>query len=93
MFNLLQVAGPNLTPDNIALGAAAMPPGGGASAAYGTWSLADDHTEIDDSREIYYDSKGKDYKGVSPAYVETYGGKRFSSGQWPQEEPPVYPNG
>ena len=26
-------------------------------------------------------------------YVETYGGKRFSDGQWPKEEPPVYPKG
>ena len=23
--------------------------------------------------------------------VETYGGKRFSSGQWAREDPPIYP--
>ena len=23
--------------------------------------------------------------------VETYGGKRFQSGEWPAEDPPIYP--
>lgn len=92
-FNMLQAAGPNLTPDNMAAGLQGLPPGGGLSVAYGTWYFGDDHTAIDDSREIYYDAQGKDYKGASPAYVETYAGQRFKDGEWPAEEPPVYPAG
>ena len=34
---------------------------------------------------------GTGYDGKKGTYVETYGGKRFASGQWPQEDPPIYP--
>ena len=30
-------------------------------------------------------------KPLMGAYLETMGGKRFRSGQWPAAEPPVYP--
>jgi hypothetical protein len=70
-----------------------MPAGGGANAPVGTWGFADDHTAIDDSREVYWRGDVKGYDGKAGAYVETYGGRRFLSGQWPAEEPPVYPAG
>jgi hypothetical protein len=91
LFMMLQAAGPILTPDNIAKGLRAMPDGGGARGPIGTWSFADDHTAIDDAREIYWrnDKRGPD--GSLGAYLETYGGKRFRTGQWPTGEPPVYP--
>ncbi|MFL6113603.1 MAG: hypothetical protein ACJ786_19905 [Catenulispora sp.] len=91
MFNQLQAAGPVLTPQNIANTTHALPVGGGASGALGTWDYSNDHTAINDSREIYWDANATGYDGKQGTYVETYGGRRFQSGQWPQEDPPIYP--
>lgn len=101
LFNLLQAAGPDLNPFTLDAGAHALPPGGGPTFSAGYWSLADapdgtvggtDHTEIDDAREIYWsrDAIGK-ADGKKGAFLETYGGRRFRNGEWPAEEPPVYP--
>jgi hypothetical protein len=65
MFNLLQAAGPVLTPANIAKGAPTIPVRGQAPFPYGRWSMADtpraqpglDHTEVQDAREVYWVSK------------------------------------
>jgi substrate-binding family protein len=84
IFSLLQASGPVLTPANAAAGIRAFPPAGGSSGAAGTWSWAKDHTATIDAREIYWD-------GGSGHFLETYGGKRFQSGQWPRTEPPIYP--
>jgi hypothetical protein len=67
-----------------------MPDGGGSNGAFGTWSFKGDHTAIDDSREIYWVGSATGFDGNEGSYLETYGGKRFRSGQWPSEEPPVY---
>ena len=91
LFNDLQAAGPVLSAENLARGLHAMPPGGGPSGAVGTWDLSNDHTAINDSREVYYDANATGFDGKKGTYVETYGGKRFSSGQWPREDPPIYP--
>ena len=114
MFNLLQAAGPNLTPASMGAGAKSIPPGGAPDYPLGYWSLADgpdgtpgagDHTTIDDSREIYWVSKdcGTTCTGTSSdpyyngadgkagTYKETYDGKRFRNGEWPKEDPPIYP--
>jgi hypothetical protein len=29
--------------------------------------------------------------GKNGTYKETYNGKRFRNGEWPQEDPPIYP--
>lgn len=65
-----------------------------------------DHTSVDDMREIYWlctrigrgDAEGesrceepKGYDGKGGTYVATYGGRRFLPGQWPAEDPPVFP--
>jgi hypothetical protein len=91
LFNQLQAAGPNLTPQNIAIGTHNLPDGGGATGAVGTWRFKGDHTAIEDSREIYWDSQATGYDGKKGAYVETYGGKRFKTGEWPQENPAISP--
>ena len=91
LFNDLQAAGPVLSAENLARGLHAMPPGGGPSGAVGTWDLSNDHTAINDSREVYYDANATGFDGKKGTYVETYGGKRFSSGQWAREDPPIYP--
>jgi hypothetical protein len=101
LFNLLQAAGPVLTPENMAAGARQLPPGGAPDFPAGYWSLADgpdgtpgagDHTEIDDSREVYWvgtaTSRADGKKG---AFVETDGGRRYRNGEWPADEPKVYP--
>jgi hypothetical protein len=101
IYNLLQAAGPNLTPDAIGVGAYTLPPGGGPDYAAGYWSFLDgsdgtpgahDHTLVDDSREVYWRSDVRSTAdGKAGAYIETYGGRRFRNGEWPTEEPPVYP--
>ena len=109
VFNMLQAAGPALTPETIAAGARNIIPSGAPDFALGYWSYADgpdgtpgagDHTMIDDSREIYWVCKGGNQSCTEPApdgktgtFKETYGGKRFRNGEWPAEEPPVYPEG
>ena len=67
---------------------------------------AGDHTTIDDSREIFWvadknvdtasGAKSPDpyYNGPdnkNGTYKETYNGKRFRNGEWPSEDPPIYP--
>ncbi|MDY7106029.1 MAG: ABC transporter substrate-binding protein [Actinomycetota bacterium] len=101
VFNLLQAAGPNLTPDAIAAGARSLPPGGAPDYPFGYWSLADgpqgtpgagDHTAVDDSREIYWTRDFVSPVTGSPGtFMETYDGRRFRNGEWPAEDPPVYP--
>ena len=103
MFNLLQAAGPHLTPETMDAGGHALPPSGAPDFPLGYWSLADspsgkagghDHTEIDDSREIYYmasvTSKADNKKG---AFVEVDNGRRYRNGEWPRTEPAIYPKG
>ena len=79
LFNLLQAAGPNLTPQNIAANAGKIPPGGAPEFPGGYWSLADgsdgtkgagDYTEVDDSREVFW---------VSDPAQPTAGGRASSS--------------
>jgi hypothetical protein len=81
IFSFLQAAGPVLTPQNAALGIRQYP-NAGIGGGNGTWSWAHDHTATIDAREIYWDGSH---------FQETYGGRRFQSGQWPAEEPPIYP--
>jgi hypothetical protein len=100
VFNMLQAAGPILHPQTIAEGVGKIPPGGAPAFPLGYWSFADgvdgtagagDHTAIDDSREIYWKGTERGPDGDLGTFVETYGGKRFRNGEWPKEEPPVYP--
>ena len=100
VYNMLQAAGPNLTPQSIGAGAMTIPPGGAPDYPAGYWSFQDgsdgtpgagDHTAIDDSREIYWDGSAIGPDGDAGTFIETYGGQRFRNGQWPAEEPPVYP--
>ncbi len=100
VFNAIQAAGPNLTPDNLARGIYRLPPAGAPRFDLGYISFRDspdgkaggtDHTGIDDSREIYWDHTATGFDGERGAYKETYGGKRFRNGQWPKGDPPIYP--
>lgn len=100
-YNFIQAAGPVLTPETMAAGARALPPLGAPDFSLGYWSFQDapdgtpgggDHAAIDDSREIYWIANGRSpADGEAGTYVETYGGQRFRNGEWPAEDPPVYP--
>ena len=101
LYSGLQRAGPLLSPTTWAEGVFRAPPGGDPDYAIGYISYQDapdgtpggrDHTGIDDSREIYWmRNQRSEADGHNGTYVETYGGKRFKNGQWPAEDPPIYP--
>lgn len=98
-FNMLQTAGPSLTPQTMAEGVWSLPPAGEPDYASGKWyyqtnpdgSPGRSHTAREDSREIFWMADEEGFDGERGTYVETYDGKRFDLGEWPQEEPPVYP--
>ena len=91
IFNKLQVGGPVLNPASIADGIRRMGTVGGADGPLGTWSYNGDHTAVDDSREIYWERNKVAADGQRGAFIEASGGRRFQSGQWPAEEPSIYP--
>ena len=101
MFNLLQSAGPALTPEAIASGVASLVPSGAPRFDVGGWSFRTgpdgapglDHTGIDDAREVYWDGDATGPDGKKGTYLPTNDGRRFTNGQWPGGEPPVYPKG
>jgi hypothetical protein len=90
VFNMLQAAGPRLTPQTIKAGIQSQPPGGTKAAPVGLWDYHGDHTAINDSREIWWNANGTGYDGKKGTFVETMGGKRFQSGEWPPGEPVVF---
>ena len=101
MFNQLQMAGPDLTPANIAAGSVQMPEsvisdvqkqyGVNPELPVGTWHFGNTHTEIIDSREIYWNATGSSTVGSHVGtYVAIYNDKRFTLGQFPNENPPFY---
>jgi hypothetical protein len=108
MFNQLQAAGPDLTPANLAKGTWSLPPGGspvagGTKFAFpvGYWcycsnymgGAGEDHTTVEDSREIYWDNAGKSpYDGKTGTYIQLWSGARFRVGQFPTGSPPFYPS-
>jgi hypothetical protein len=113
IYNLLQAAGPLLSPDAIAQGVKTIPVRGAAPFAAGRWVFGDnplgepgsDHTEVQDSREVYWVSQncgqtctdtaadpyynGSD--GKNGTFKVAYNGERFVSNAWPTEDPQVYP--
>jgi len=103
LYSVLQAAGPALTPNSIAAGTFSLPPGGAPDFPVGYTSFRDgpdgtpgahDHTAIEDAREIFWKGTVRSPSdGQSGTYLETYGGKRFRNGEWPAEEPPIYPGG
>jgi Periplasmic binding protein len=98
-LNLLQAAGPDLTPENVALGAWSLPSMGDQDSAAGVWFYGDsvdgdggDHTAVQDSKEVYWDADAppeetEPDQDAQGDYLPTYGGRRFQLGEWPEEEP------
>jgi hypothetical protein len=102
-YSVLQATGPLVTPDAVAAATFNAIPGGAPDYPVGYTSYRDgpdgtpgghDHTAIDDAREIFWRGTVKSPSdGETGTYLETYGGKRFRNGEWPAEEPPIYPGG
>lgn len=99
IFDQLQAAGPDLTPQNMAKGTHALPVLGQGSVD-GVWDFrtgpsgtpnAGDHTAIENDLFVYWNQNG-----VSPAnnqkgtYVDVFGGKRYAIGQWPRTLPKLF---
>ncbi len=90
MFSGIQLAGPDLTPDNFRAGMFALKPTSGhttvvgASFGKGPWPAAD-YTGGDDVTEVFWDptAKGKDETGAEGTGMYRYmdNGKRFLPGK------------
>jgi len=99
IFDMLQAAGPNLTPANLARGVHALPTLGAPSFQYGHWNFkaganglpTGSHTAISDARFIYWDGNGTSpLNGKQGTYTEVFGGKRFTLGEWPTPLPTLF---
>jgi hypothetical protein len=99
-FDLLQGAGPVLTPETIARGARTLPSAGHAHAPMGMRSFSSDptgapgvdHSWQDGLVEVFWDGRATAHDGSRGLFRHTYGGRFFTNGQWPPEEPPIYPD-
>jgi hypothetical protein len=85
----IQLAGPNLTPENFERGLFSYPGGTGPA---GTWAFGPRHyTPTVDGREIYWDPKKISPQNNQPgSYVESMPGRRFKANEWPAGDPPVF---
>jgi hypothetical protein len=110
IYDMLQAAGPDLTPATMAKGIWALPPGGaavpgGTPYAYAagltcyctnwqTGGPGEDHTAVEDSREVYWDNTGTSpYDGKAGTFIPIWSGARFRDGEIPKVNPPFYPSG
>ncbi|MGH9045860.1 MAG: hypothetical protein ACRDVW_00930 [Acidimicrobiales bacterium] len=100
IFDALQSAGPDLTPQNLARGLHAIPALGAPAYQYGKWSWnigptgtagAGDHSAGADDRFIWWNGNAiSAINGEKGTYVAAFGGKRFSFGQWPTSLPAMF---
>jgi hypothetical protein len=100
IFDMLQAAGPDLTPQNMARGIHAVPELGAPGFQYGSWTYnlgpsgnpgGGDHTASNSARFIYWDGgTTSPVNGTKGTYVSIFGGKRFSLGQWPKSLPTLF---
>ena len=100
IFNALQAAGPNLTPQNMARGIHAIPTLGAPDYQYGTWSSntgpsgqagSGDHTAVSDDRFVYWNAGATSpINGKPGTYVALFGGKRYALGDWPSRLPQLF---
>jgi hypothetical protein len=103
IFDMLQAAGPDLTPQNMARGIRAIGPLGAPVYQYGKWSWnigttgkagVGEHTAGIDARFIWWNGNA-----ISPlnhkqgTYIAAFGGKRFTLGTWPTKLPPMFTSG
>jgi hypothetical protein len=89
--SLIQNAGPNLTPANMAAAAPKLGSRGGGTT--GKSRRAFENGELSWTRDVFvtYWVKGKKsaFNGNTGAYTQAYGGRRFGEGQIPKGDPAV----
>jgi len=100
MFDALQAAGPDLTPQNMARGVHALPSLGGPDYSFGKWDLSTnpqgnvgygDHTLVSDARFVYWNASGTSQDNGKPGtYVPVFNGQRYGIGQWPTSLPALF---
>jgi hypothetical protein len=100
IFNALQAAGPDLTPQNMARGIHALPPMGAPAYQYGSWTYnigpngnvgGGDHTASNSARFVYWNGAAiSPVNGMKGTYDELFNGKRFTLGQWPKSLPKLF---
>jgi hypothetical protein len=84
----IQMAGPDLTPENFETGLFAYPGGDGQA---GAWDFSPGHyTPVTDLREIWWDpDKISPFNGEPGSYVDN--GQRMSQDEVPEGDPEVFP--
>jgi hypothetical protein len=91
--DLLQWAGPNLTPFSMEQGAFAAPAIAGWEVSHHNpevpmWKFGPDYTAWQDCREVYFDPAARSpYDGQPGAYVPVHGGKRYVIVTWAKGDP------
>ena len=100
MFDMLQAAGPDLTPQNLARGTHALPRFGAPAYQYGNWTWnigtngntgGGDHTSSNTARFVYWNGTATStVNGMKGTYVPIFGGKRFALGAWPKTLPKLF---
>jgi hypothetical protein len=83
----IQMAGPELTPENFETGMFAYPGGTGTA---GTWDFKPEHYSPQiDAREVWFDSDTPSaFNGDPGTYLSD--GTRYRQGEWPEGEPEVF---
>ena len=100
IFDALQAAGPNLTPQNLARGMHALPVLGAPAYSYGTWSWnqgptgqsgAGEHSSLIDARFVWWNPTAISPVDNKPGtLVAVANGKRWGLGQWPKTLPALF---
>ena len=100
IFDMLQAAGPDLTPQNMARGMHALPQFGAPAYQYGNWTFnlgvngnsgGGDHTASNTARFIYWNGSATSLvNGMKGTYVPIFNGERFALGQWPKSLPKLF---
>jgi hypothetical protein len=100
IFDALQAAGPDLTPQNMARGLRAIPNLGAPLYQYGQWSWnsgvngkpgGGSHTAGIDARFVWWNGNTiSPLNGLKGTYEAAFGGKRFVLGEWPTTLPPMF---
>jgi len=100
IFDMLQAAGPDLTPQNMARGVHALPEFGAPDYQYGSWTFnlgpggnagGGDHTASNSARFVYWNGGvTSPINGTKGTYATIFGGKRFALGRWPKSLPKLF---
>jgi len=100
IFDMLQAAGPDLTPQNMARGVHALPVLGAPNYSYGAWSWnlsptgqngAGEHSSLIDARFVWWNPNlTSPVNGMKGSFVAIDNGKRFRLGQWPKTLPALF---